>query len=215
MLQYFCHTKHCAHCFTFLLCFLSTHVSSLIFVPFHISSSYISFSPPSVSFFLYPLLLSPFWHLTSVHCLTLPSSWRFFSKLFVWSLSFSSFMFTYILFKYYIYMCIHLSPHLQLSSWNKEITHVDSLILFYPFLSTWNTLLLLFLKHMYWVDWRIKYGGNVPKFRSVLKKASFSGCIVNRADVVFPLTVPEEAFKPLELKDIMTFFLHFSISGVL
>lgn len=47
MLQYFCRTKHCAHYFTFLLSlFLSTHVFSLIFVPFRISSSYISFFSP-------------------------------------------------------------------------------------------------------------------------------------------------------------------------
>lgn len=42
------------------LCFLSTHVFSLIFVPFHISSSYISFFLLCVILFNDTLLLSPF-----------------------------------------------------------------------------------------------------------------------------------------------------------
>lgn len=138
----------------------------------------------------------------------------FFSTLFLWSLSCS--ILSPDLQLTCLYMCVYIylysTPDLPFSSWNKKITYADSLILLHPFLSTWNTLLLPILKHMYWVDWRIMYVGNVPKFRSGLEKAARSGCIVNRAVTVLPLAVPEEDCKPPELKDRMAFSSHFQIS---
>lgn len=85
--------------------FLLTHAFSLIFVPFHIPSSVFFFF--SSVLVLYPVLFSPFWHLTSVHCLTLPSSLTFFLHavplVIVLLHPFSWLMVTYI------YVCTHIS----------------------------------------------------------------------------------------------------------
>lgn len=65
------------------------------------------FLPLFVILFIPSLALS-FLISHSVYCLTLLSSWHFFSKLFLWLLSFSSLTFTYFLLKYYICVCIRI-----------------------------------------------------------------------------------------------------------
>lgn len=63
---------------------------------------------------------------------------------------------------------------------------------------------------MCWVDQRIKYVGNVPKFRSGLEKTVLSGSTMSRGAVtLLLLTVPEEDCKPPETKELMAFSSHF------
>lgn len=192
--------------FTFFLSLFFAH-SCLFsrFCPLSFIFSLHLFPPLFVILFIPSLALS-FLIPHSVYCLILLSSWHFFSKLFLWLLSFSSLLLHIFLLKYYIYVCIRTFTLRIFHSpaENKKWLMLIVWSYFIPF--SWNALLLPILKHMYWVDWRIKYVENVPKFRCVLKEASCSGCTVNRAVVVFPLTEPEEDFKPLELKDLMAFF---------
>lgn len=158
------------------LSFLSTNAFSLLFVPFHASSPPTFFFPP-LACFLYPVLLSPLWNLSSV--LTLSSSLHFSPTLFLCSLSLLR---TAI----YIQRCLQtrMCAPLQIfhspaetKKWLMPI--VPAYCISLPGLKP--SALCPSSNTRYQLDWRINDVGNVPEFRSELGKAACSGWAVSRS----------------------------------